>query len=80
MEEQEIFLPKYFKCTKAQFETLLSQANTLLGFSNDLAENYCNPIIDKFGNYYFVVNQEVLSLVDYNKCIPFEEIQFDNSL
>ena len=80
MEEQEIFLPKYFKCTKAQFETLLSQANTLLGFGNDLAENYCNPIIDKFGNYYFVVNQEVLSLVDYSKCIPFEEIQFETTL
>ena len=80
MEEQEIFLPKYLKCTKSQFETLLNQANTLLGFGNHLAENYCNPIIDKFGNYYFVVNQEVLSLVDYNKCIPFDEIQFENSL
>ena len=80
MEEQEIFLPKYLKCTKTKFNSLLNQANTLLGFGNELAQNYCNPIIDKYGNYYFIVNQEVLELVDYSLCIPFEEIDFENSL
>ena len=80
MEEQEIFLPKYLKCTKAQFESLLSQANALLGFGNDLADNYCIPIIDKFGNYFFVVNQEVLSLFDYTNCIPFEQIAFNTDV
>ena len=80
MEEQQILLPKYLKCTKVQFENLLNQANQLLGFGNELADNYCNPIIDKFGNYYFVVNQEVLSLVDYTKCIPFDDIEFKNEI
>jgi hypothetical protein len=75
MEEQKIFLPKYFKCSKTKFNSLLKNANALLGFGNELAENYCNPIIDKHGNYYFIVNEEVLSLVDYNKCITFEEIE-----
>jgi hypothetical protein len=74
-EEQDIFLPKYLKCTKLAFEKLLKQANELLGYPNELAENYCNPVIDKFGKYYFLVNKEVLSLVDYNKCITFEEIE-----
>ena len=77
MEEQEIFLPKYFKCSKTKFNSLLNQANTLLGFGNELAENYCNPIIDKHGNYYFIVNEEVLSLVDYELCISFQEIEFE---
>ena len=80
MEEQEILLPKYLKCTKTKFNSLLKQANTLLGFGNELAENYCNPIIDKYGNYYFIVNQEVLSLVDYNKCVEFEGIELITDL
>jgi hypothetical protein len=80
MEEQEIFLPKYFKCSKTKFNSLLKQANKLLGYGNDLADNYCNPTIDKYGNYYFIVNEEVLSLVDYELCIPFEEIEFETEL
>jgi hypothetical protein len=75
MEEEEFLLPKYLKCTKNEFQDLLKQANKLLKYSNELAENYCNPIIDKNKNYYFLVNHEVLSLVDYNKCITFEEIE-----
>lgn len=72
----EIFLPKYLKCTKTDFNKLLKQANTLLGYPNELAEAYCTPLIDINGDYYFVVEKEVLSLVDYSKCIPFEEIVF----
>ena len=79
MEEQKIFLPKYFKCSKTKFNSLLKQANKLLGYGNDLADNYCNPTIDKHGNYYFIVNEEVLSLVDYDKCVPFEEIEFEQT-
>jgi hypothetical protein len=76
MEEQEFLLPKYLKCTESEFYDLLKQANELLKYSNELAENYCNPIIDINKDYYFIVNQEVVSLVDYNKCITFEEIKF----
>ena len=72
----EIFLPKYFKCDQVTFESLLAQANSILGYPNSLAESYCTPLIDKNGDYYFIVEKEVLSLVDYTLCIPFENIEF----
>jgi hypothetical protein len=77
MEEQEIFLPKYFKCSKTKFNSLLKGANALLGFGNELAENYCNPTIDKYGNYYFIINQEVLhhfTQAELDSAVDYESI------
>ena len=69
--------PTYYPCTKTQWESLNTQANELLGFSNDLAHTYSSPIIDKFGGYYFLVNPEVSSLVDLTKCVEYDYIQFN---
>jgi hypothetical protein len=46
----------------------------LLDFPNAGASDYCNPIIDVKGVYYFTVNAEVSSLVDLEKCVPYEDI------
>ena len=58
----EIFLPKYLKCTKTAFNKLLKQANTLLGYPNELAEAYCTPLIDINGDYYFVVELSLIHI------------------
>jgi hypothetical protein len=46
----------------------------MLDFPNAGAKDYCNPIIDVNGVYYFTVNAEVSSLVDLGKCIPYDKI------
>jgi hypothetical protein len=46
----------------------------LLDFPNAGAKDYCNPIIDVNGVYYFTINAEVSSLVDLELCIPYEDI------
>lgn len=77
MEEQKIFSPKFLKCNEKEFESLLKQANELLGYPNELAENYCTPMIDINKDYYFLVNEEVINLVDYSLCVSFEEIKIN---
>jgi hypothetical protein len=74
MEESQLY-PCFYPCTnKAEFESLDTQACELLDFPNAGASDYCNPIIDKFGVYWFTVNPEVSSLVDLTKCVPYDEI------
>lgn len=80
MEENTQQYPTYLPCTKVQWESLNNQANELLGFSNELAKSYSNPIIDKFGGYYFLVNNEVSHLVDLTKCVDYDQIQFNTEI
>ena len=79
MEETTYNFPLFFKTTKTGFETLNNQANQLLGLPNAGADTYANPIIDKFGSYYFTVNSEVSSLVDLTKCVGFDAIIFEEA-
>ncbi len=74
MEESQLY-PCFFAClNEAAFESLDTQACELLDFPNAGATDYCNPIIDKFGVYWFTVNPEVSSLVDLTKCVPYDDI------
>jgi hypothetical protein len=67
--------PLFLQCAnKAAFKALEQQACDLLGLPNAGAKDYCNPIIDVKGVYYFTVNPEVSSLVDLNLCITYESI------
>jgi hypothetical protein len=75
--EETINFPLFFKTNQAGFENLNNQANQLLGLPNAGADTYANPIIDKFGSYYFTVNSEVASLVDLTKCVGFDSIVFE---
>jgi hypothetical protein len=63
------------KTTKKGFETLLKQANELLGLPDGNGnDNYCIPIIDVKGAYYFMVTSEVISLVDESKLVDYNTI------
>jgi hypothetical protein len=70
--------PIFYPCSSAvEFEDLDTQACELLGFPDAGATNYCNPIIDINGIYFFTVNPEVLSLfttAQLDTCVPYEEI------
>jgi hypothetical protein len=76
--EPQITYPRFLQCTKTEFEAYEKAACELLGYSNELASNYCNPLIDVNKKYYFTINPEVASLfteaqilsaVDYDKII-----------
>jgi hypothetical protein len=74
--EQTQIYPCFFACAnEAEFENLDTQACELLDFPNAGATDYCNPIIDVNGVYWFTVNPEIASLVDLTKCVPYENIQ-----
>jgi hypothetical protein len=77
-EEPQRTYPRFLACTKAEFEAQEKAACELLGYSNELASNYCNPLIDVNKKYYFTINPEVVSLfteaqilsaVDYDSII-----------
>jgi hypothetical protein len=78
MEEITITYPCFLLCKdKAEFESLDTQACELLDFPNAGALDYCNPIIDVDGVYWFTVNPEVTSLftqAQLDTCIPYEDI------
>jgi hypothetical protein len=65
---EEIVFPLYFKTDKTGFDVLLGLANDKLGYPNQLALIYCEPIVIE-NDYYFLVNPEVSDLVDLNLCI-----------
>jgi hypothetical protein len=74
IEPTQIY-PCFYACkNEAEFESLDTQACELLDFPNAGALDYCNPIIDVNGVYWFTVNPEVSSLVDLELCVPYEEI------
>ena len=65
----------YYATDKKGFNKLLNQANKLLGFPDgNGTDNYCEPIIDKDGVYYFTINTEVESLVDESKLVDYDSI------
>ena len=70
--------PIFYPCSSAvEFEDLDTQACELLGFPDAGATNYCNPIIDINGIYYFTVNPEVLSLFTTEQlatCVQYDQI------
>ena len=76
MEENTQIYPCFLNVgTKAAWTALNKKANTLLGFPDDeLAKNYSNPIIDINGQYFFIVNPEVASLVDLTLCVDYDKI------
>ena len=73
-----ISYPIFYPCSSvAEFEDLDTQACELLGFPDAGANNYCNPIIDINGLFYFTINPEVLSLFTTEQlatCVPYEDI------
>jgi hypothetical protein len=74
----EVNYPLFYQCsTQAEFNQLNQQAGQLLGMPNEDTEQYAKPIIDKHGNYWFVVNPEVVSLVDVDDCVNFDQIEFE---
>lgn len=75
-EENPIQYPLFYPCTQSEWEQLNAAADELLGFGNEGADTYSTPMIDKFGNYHFLVNPEVKQLVDLSKCVEYSAIQF----
>jgi hypothetical protein len=77
IEPTQIY-PCFYACkNEAEFHNLDTQACELLNFPNAGALDYCNPIIDVNGVYYFTVNPEVTSLFTQEQldtCIPYEDI------
>ena len=74
IEPTQIY-PCFYACkNEAEFESLDTQACELLDFPTAGASDYCSPIIDINGVYYFTINAEVSSLVDLEKCVPYEDI------
>ena len=75
ISEPQIQYPIFYPCKdQADFESLDTQACALLGYPNELALDYCNPIISETGIYYFIINPHVSSLVDLTHCVPYDEI------
>ena len=73
--------PTYYPCLEpAEWKELNDKASEQLGQSDKNALTYSMPIIDKHGVYHFIVNQEVSDLVDLEKCIEFDKIEFSNEI
>jgi hypothetical protein len=74
IEPTQIY-PCFYPCkSEAEFQSLDTQACELLDFPNAGATDYCNQLVDINGIIYFTVNAEVSSLVDLEKCVPYEDI------
>ena len=59
IEPTQIY-PCFYACkNEAEFENLDTQACELLDFPNAGASDYCNPIIDFEGKFYFTINPEI---------------------
>ncbi len=77
IEPTQIY-PCFYACkNEAEFQDLDTQACEMLNFPDAGATDYCNPIIDVNGVYYFTVNPEVTSLFTQSQldsCVPYEDI------
>jgi hypothetical protein len=77
IEPTQIY-PCFYPCkNESEFQSLDTQACELLDFPNAGATDYCNPIIDFEGKFYFTVNPEVTCLFTQKQldtCIPYEDI------
>ena len=77
---EQIF-PTYYPCLdQNEWEQLNDQASKQLGYADENALTYSMPIIDKNGTHHFIVNQEVSELVDLNKCLEFDKIEFKTEI
>lgn len=78
--EPQITYPLFFNAgSKSAWEELNQKANELLGLASDGADNYSNPIIDKDGNHFFVVNPEVAELIEIAECVEYDKIIFPSN-
>ena len=77
MEHSSTF-PIFYPCAdEAEFQNLDTQACELLGYPDAGATDYANPIIDINGDYWFIVNPEIVSLFTEEQlemCVPYEDI------
>jgi len=74
IEPTQIY-PCFYACkNEAEFQDLDTQACEMLNFPDAGATDYCKPIIDVNGVYWFTVNPEVSSLVNLELCVPYEDI------
>ena len=73
--------PTYYPCTTPEeWNELNDLASKQLGYADENAETYSMPIIDKNGTHHFIVNIEVANLVDLEKCIEFDKIEFKTEI
>jgi len=73
--------PTYYPCTTPEeWEELNAKASDQLGYADENALTYSMPIVDKNGTHHFIVNIEVANLVDLEKCIEFDKIEFKTEL
>jgi len=77
---EQVYLTYYPCITPNEWKELNDLASAKLGYADENAQTYSMPIIDKNGTYHFIVNQEVSELVDLEKCIEFEQIEFSNEI
>jgi hypothetical protein len=77
IEPTQIY-PCFYPCkNESEFESLDTQACELLDFPNAGASDYCSPIIDFEGKFYFTVNPEVTCLFtekQLENCVSYEDI------
>ena len=70
--------PCFYPCAnEAEFQSLDTQACELLGYPDAGAIDYANQIIDINGDYWLIVNPEILSLFTEEQlamCVPYEDI------
>ena len=71
-----IQFPQFLPCTESKWQELNAAADELLGFPNEGAETYSTPVVDKNGQFYFMVQPETASLVYLSKCVQYSEIKF----
>ena len=75
---ENITFPCFYPCAdEAEFQSLDTQACELLGYPDAGATDYANPIIDINGDYWFIVNPEIVSLFTEEQlamCVPYEDI------
>ena len=77
----ETTYPTYYPCsTPAEWKELNDKASKQLGYSDSNAETYSMPLVDKNSKYHFIVNIEIAELVDIEKCIDFEQIEFKTEI
>lgn len=75
MEEEIIPYPLYQPCSHLYlWRELEKQANELLGLPNKERETYSKPFYDNENNIYFIVFEEVVSLVTLSDCLTYEQI------
>lgn len=73
---EQIEYPLYFACNLTTWRSLESQANALLGLPNAEKETYSRQFKDANNQIYFIVFEEVASLVNISECLTHEQINW----